>query len=518
MPPAPLRHNAQGAFPREGEMIPKRVLSLSFRARLLLGLLLVNIPVFLLFSAHEIVVVRNFAFQRELDAITSEGQFLSSEVSDALMEHDSSRLNEILHFAVLQPEIREASILDSLSTVIVSTTASLVGKQNFSQGSVPITKVKGQFYLKSFVVHGKPLNGHAPRFLQVNYSLAQASRDIASTVYWELAIDTAEIFIILLAAWFISGLLQRPLVEMRNVTDKMAVGDFSSRVTVRSYDVIGRLAGAFNNMASRLHTLTNDMKREIDTATGELTARNRELHEKHQQLQDSNRKLMELDALKSDFVSLVSHELRTPLTSIIGFAKTLKTLPLSGDQQKHYLDIIESEGKRLSSLVEEYLDISKIESGNISLQREPIKISSLIQSAVESFAGSLRKGIIVDVPDAMPEIMADANRVIRVLYNLIDNAIKYSGGSQEIIITANVKDNGIAVGVRDFGPGIDQNDIDKVFGKFYRGKDPAVTKHRGSGLGLAISKGIIEAHNGKIWCESTPGKGTKFTFFLPFQA
>jgi signal transduction histidine kinase len=117
----------------------------------------------------------------------------------------------------------------------------------------------------------------------------------------------------------------------------------------------------------------------------------------------------------------------------------------------------------------------------------------------------------------MPDIMADANLIIRVLYNLMDNAIKYSEGSQEIIITANVKDNGVAVSVRDFGPGIEPDDIEKVFGKFYRGKSQAVTKYRGSGLGLAISKGIIEAHNGKIWCESGPGKGTKFTFFLPFE-
>jgi signal transduction histidine kinase len=498
-------------------MIPKRLLTLSFRARLLLGLLLINVPMFIIFSINEIIVVRNFAFHRELDAITSNGQFLASEVSDALMEHDSSRLTEILQFAVLQPQIREASILDSQSTVIVSTTASLVGKQNFSQGSIPITKIKGRFYLKSFVIHGKPLSGRKPRFLQVNFSLANAFRDIASTVNWEIAIDTVEIIIILLAAWLISGLLQKPLVEMRNISDKIATGDFSSRVAVRSGDVIGRLAGAFNNMASRLETLTNDMQHEIDRATGELTARNTELKEKHRQLEDSNRKLRELDVLKSDFVSMVSHELRTPLTSIIGFAKTLKTLPLSGDQQKHYLDIIEAEGKRLSSLVEEYLDISKIESGNISLQRQPLKISTLIQSAVESFSISLRKSLIVDVPASTPEIMADANLIIRVLYNLIDNAIKYSGSSQEIIIAANVKDNGVAVSVRDFGPGIAQDDIDKVFGKFYRGNNQIVTKHRGSGLGLAISKGIVEAHNGKIWCESTPGKGTKFTFFLPFQ-
>jgi signal transduction histidine kinase len=498
-------------------MIPRRLLSMSFRTRLLLGLLVVNIPLFLILSVNEIIAIRNFAFQREIDAITAEGQFLAGEVSDALLEHDSTRLNEILNFAMLQPLVREVSILDSVNTVLFSTTPALVGRQNPSSEPTAISQLKSRFYLKSFIVHGKLLHGHSPRFLQVNFSLAKAYANIASTLHWEIAIDVVEILIMLLVAWFLAHFLLKPLVKITEISGKMANGDFSSRVAVKSGDVIGKLAGAFNNMASRLDTLTNDMQHEIDRATGELTARNTELKEKHRQLEDSNRKLRELDVLKSDFVSMVSHELRTPLTSIIGFAKTLKTLPLSGDQQKHYLDIIESEGKRLSSLVEEYLDISKIESGNISLQRESIRISTLIQSAVDSFSVSLRKGLIVDMPASMPDIIADSNLILRVLYNLIDNAIKYSEGSQEIIITAHVKDNGIAVSVRDFGPGIEQNDIDKVFGKFYRGKSQAVIKYRGSGLGLAISKGIIEAHNGKIWCESGPGKGTKFTFFLPFE-
>jgi signal transduction histidine kinase len=498
-------------------MIPQRLLSLSFRTRLLLGLLIVNIPMFLILSINELVVVRNFAFQRELDAISAQGQFLASEVSDALLEHDSTRLIEILNFAVLQPQIREASILDSLNTVLVSTTPALIGKQNPSQEPIAISQLKSRFYHKSFVVHGKPFGGHSPRFLQMNFSLAKAYADIASTLYWEIAIDVIEIIIILFVAWIMAGLLQNPLVEMTGISDKMANGDFSSHVVVRSNDVIGRLAGAFNNMSSRLHTLTHNMQDEIDRATGELTARNAELREKHRQLEDSNRKLRELDVLKSDFVSMVSHELRTPLTSIIGFAKTLKTLPLSADQQKHYLGIIESEGKRLSSLVEEYLDISKIESGNISLQREPTNIAALIRSTVDSFSVSLQKSIIVDLPVSIPNVMADANRIISVMHNLIDNAIKYSEESREIIVTAHDKDDGVIVSVRNFGAVIEKDDLEKVFNKFYRGKNQSSAKHHGSGLGLAIAKGIIEAHSGKIWCESEPGKGTIFTFFLPVR-
>jgi signal transduction histidine kinase len=335
--------------------------SMSYRARLLWGLLIVNIPMFIILSANEIIAIRNFAIQREITAISTEGRFLADDVTDALLDHDHARLAEILSFATSQRQIKEASILDSESMVLASTDPTLVGRKHPSGEPLTVSKIQGRTFLTSFPVHGKMLEGKGPRYLQVNYSLENAYGDIGSTLLWEVAIDFVEILIILLVAWFISGLLQKPLVELREVSDKMAMGDFSQRVKTGSHDVVGQLAAAFNNMASRLQVLTSSMQDEIDHATEELTNRNKDLHEKQAQLESSNKKLRELDALKSDFVSMVSHELRTPLTSIIGFAKTIRSLPLSGEQQKKYLDIIESEGKRLSSLVEEYLDISKIE-------------------------------------------------------------------------------------------------------------------------------------------------------------
>jgi signal transduction histidine kinase len=473
---------------------------------------------FVILSANEIVAVHNFAFQREIDAISTEGQFLASDVTDALLDHDRARVNEILSFATTQHQIREVSILDINSTVIASTDPTLVGRTHPSTEPVPVAKIRGKSFLKSFPIRGRMMDGRIPRFLQINYSFEKAYGDISSTLVWEIGIDSIEILIILLVAWFISGLLQKPLIELRDVSNLMATGDFSRRVRGGGRDIVGQLAAAFNNMASRLEVLTTSMQQEIHRATAELTSSNKYLNEKREQLEASNRKLRELDVLKSDFVSMVSHELRTPLTSIIGFAKTLRTLPLSKEQQQQYLAIIEAEGKRLSSLVEEYLDISKIESGTISLQRGLVNIATLICSAVDLFSVSQRKGFIVDLPPSMPDITADGAKIVSVLHNLMDNAIKYSGDSQEIIITAHVKEDGIAVSVRDFGPGIATDDIDKIFDKFYRGKNAATVRHRGSGLGLAIAKGIIEAHNGKIWYESLQGKGTKFSFFLPAQS
>jgi signal transduction histidine kinase len=506
-------------------MIPKRFLSLSYRAKLLLALLVVNIPIFVILSVNEIIVVRNFAFHRELDALNSDGQFLASEVTETLLEHNQNRLMEILSFAVALPQIAEVSVLDGESVVIVSTNPALIGKKKPSIEPASLSKVKGHFYLKSFPIRGTPIKGQEPKYLQINYSLEKVHADIASTILWELGIDSIEIFIILLVAWFIAGLLEKPLVEMRDVSNKMAKGDFSSVVHVRSTDVIGQLAAAFNNMASRLSVLTNNMQNEIRTATGELTKRNRELDEKRRQLEDSNKKLRELDMLKSDFVSMVSHELRTPLTSIIGFAKTLKTLRLPEEQKAQYLAIIEAEGKRLSGLVEEYLDISKIESGNFSIQKSPLDIDNLVRSSAATFplappGGMPKHRIRLDLPPAgtLPPVNADAGMLKRVLFNVIDNAVKYSDDAGEIIVSAFAEGNGVVVRVRDFGAGISSQDRGRIFEKFFRGSGSNTKQKGGTGLGLAIAKGIMDAHNGKIWCDSEVGKGTTVSIFLPLSA
>jgi two-component system sensor histidine kinase BarA len=501
-------------------MIPKRFLSLSYRAKLLLVLLIVNIPLFVILSVNEIVAVRNFAFHRELDVLSETGHLIASEVSETLVEHSPRRLPELLSVAVSQPQISEASLLDSENVVLMSTNTLLMGKKNPSPEPVSLTRTRGDFYLKSFPVQGKPISGFKPKYLQINYSLAKARSDVSTTIRWEILIDLIEIFIILFVAWLIAGFLEKPLIEMRNVSDKMATGDFSNRLQVRSTDVIGQLAAAINNMSSRLNILTNNMQDEIRSATKRLTDQNAALEDSRRDLEESNRKLRDLDVLKSDFVSMVSHELRTPLTSIIGFAKTIKTLPLPMEQKTKYLDIIEAEGKRLSGLVEEYLDISKIESGNFSIQRSPVDLDNLIRSVAAAVPLQTTQMLRLDLASSgsLPRVNADTNMLRRVLANILDNAVKYSEKQGEIIVTAFAKDNGVVMRVQDFGCGIRPEDRDKVFDKFFRGSNPAAQYKGGTGLGLAIAKGIIDAHGGKIWCDSEVGKGTTFSIFLPVSA
>ena len=246
----------------------------------------------------------------------------------------------------------------------------------------------------------------------------------------------------------------------------------------------------------------------------ELKQNHLELQEQAAQLEASRQKLMELDELKSDFVSLVSHELRTQLTSIIGFSRTLMTLPLGAEQHQTYLGIIESEGKRLAELVEEYLDMSKIEFGQKALQLAPVDIVRLVQEVVEQQSGTA-VCITTRLPTELPAVTGDVGRLKRVLLNLTDNALRYTAEGTSVVLSATLADAGLCVSVQDHGPGLTPEEAARVFEKFYRGTDSITQRSRGSGLGLTIAKGIVEAHGGRLWVESEPGHGATFRFWIP---
>ncbi|MGD0946010.1 MAG: HAMP domain-containing sensor histidine kinase [Candidatus Binatia bacterium] len=253
----------------------------------------------------------------------------------------------------------------------------------------------------------------------------------------------------------------------------------------------------------------------LELTTIELKQRHLELQEQAAQLEASRKKLMELDELKSDFVSLVSHELRTPLTSIIGFSRTLMTLPLGAEQHRRYLGIIESEGKRLAELVEEYLDMSKIESGHIALQLAPVDVVRLVHEVVEQIQSGSAVCIMTCLPAELPAVTGDVGRLKRVLLNLTDNALRYTAKGTSVIVSATAADDGPCVSVQDHGPGLTPKEAARVFEKFYRGRDSITERSRGSGLGLTIAKGIVEAHGGRLWVESEPGQGATFRFWMP---
>lgn len=295
-----------------------------------------------------------------------------------------------------------------------------------------------------------------------------------------IAITTAALLFGGFLSVFITRSITVPLSVMKKKTREIAKGDFEANLDLPSPPEIGELASALNLMCS---------------------------------------KLKEVDKMKSDFFSLMSHELRTPLTSI----KEGTNLFLEGlggeitEKQKKLLTIIAEESNRLIELVNSLLDLSKMEAGMLRYNFTRSNLLPLIQKVIIEVmplaeAKDIRIGKNIE---NLEPVTLDPERILQALRNLIGNALKFTPYGGNIIVSAHMIHNGVEVSVTDTGPGIPKEDIDTIFDKFQQVKLKGSGKIKGTGLGLAIVKHIIEKHGGRVWIESTLGKGSTFFFILP---
>ena len=232
--------------------------------------------------------------------------------------------------------------------------------------------------------------------------------------------------------------------------------------------------------------------------------------------------LEELERLRAEFLGMVSHELRTPLASIKGSAATVlgTSSPLDPAETRQFFRIIEEQADHMRDLINNLLDLTRIEAGTLSVAPEPTDVAAVIAQARDAFlSGGYRNTIEVDLLPDLPRIGADRQRVVQVLYNLFSNAAKYSREWSTIRVTAAREDLYVVFSVTDEGRGIAAEHLPRLFSKFSRIEDDDGQQIGGHGLGLAICKGIVEAHGGRIWAESDgPGRGTRFTFTIPAAA
>lgn len=472
-------------------------INLSYKTKLLLSILIVSTTMLILLTVSQITFLRNSLIERTLIRVKTVEALLNEIILENIIDKDTSSIKKSIVLITRQPFIEFISITDNNDIVILSSNNMLENKINPYKDSIDIRKVE-KIFIKSF-----PLEKDKKRYgyVQIGFSLEKVTKDLETATYRSLGIGIVALLLIIGVAWVISDKLLTPLKEMKNISDMIAKGDFSKRLNIKTKDIIGELGVSLNNMAEQLYDLTNNLNRKIKEATYEL--------------EESNKKLKELDNLKSEFVSLVSHELRTPLTAIVGFAKTNRTLNLPEKQKRKYLLIIENEGQRLASLIEDFLDISKIESGKIELDITDVDVPVLINEIVNSIKIPENIKINMNLLKDFPKLRADRNRIKQVIINIIGNALKYTPPGGKITISGEYTDENITVSIKDEGPGIKKEKLEKIFDKFYRVKDDISSEISGTGLGLAISKGIIEMHRGKIWVESEFGKGSGFIFSLP---
>lgn len=231
--------------------------------------------------------------------------------------------------------------------------------------------------------------------------------------------------------------------------------------------------------------------------------------------------LRHLDRMKTNFVATVSHELRTPLTSMIASISLLESKAMGdvNDAQMNLLAILSRNSKRLLNLINDLLDLSRMESGKVTLEMEEMDFNDIIDKCVESLGqlAAERKVDLVANPFKGDTIHADPTRVEQVVVNLVGNALKFTPEGGKVTVHSEERHGGLMVSVQDTGIGIPPDQVDKVFQKFHQGEDTMTRTFAGTGLGLAICKHIVEMHGGKIWCESESGKGSTFTFTIPAE-
>ncbi len=250
-------------------------------------------------------------------------------------------------------------------------------------------------------------------------------------------------------------------------------------------------------------------------------------------LREANKKLQETDKLKTEFLSITSHEIRAPLAAVLGFTKIIShrledvifpnvrtedsKVMMSTKKVKSGLDTITLEGERLTNLINDLLDITKIESGNTEWQVEPISLAEVVERATAITSSTFEQygiELISDVEDRLPEVMGDKNRLEQVMINLISNALKFTDKGSVLCRARKINDE-IVISVIDTGGGIPEIDQEKIFEKFKQTGAILKDRPKGTGLGLTICKEIVKQHGGKIWVESEPGKGSTFSFTLP---
>lgn len=269
-----------------------------------------------------------------------------------------------------------------------------------------------------------------------------------------------------------------------------------------------------------------DEASQVRAYSRELEQKSRELTRATAELRDANARLRELDRMKDDFISTVTHELRTPLTSIRAFSEMLHEDPkIELEQRVRFLGIIVSETVRLSRLINQILDLAKLESGRAEWTVGRVDVGELIREAADSLSALFaEKHVALDLSgvDTGLDVVADRDRLVQVMVNLLSNALKFVPAGQGIVrVGADGTAHDVRVSVADNGPGIAASDHEVIFDKFRQGSggtDVLTDKPQGTGLGLPISRQIVEYFNGRLWVESAPGAGACFRFTLPRQA
>jgi signal transduction histidine kinase len=337
--------------------------------------------------------------------------------------------------------------------------------------------------------------------------------------YWNalLAVAIVTAFLAMIAFYItIRYLIVRPLRHLHDVSDAISHGNIALRASIRTGDEFESLGVAFNRMLRHLVTIQDEL-RQVNT----------DLDAKVDQLAQLNMHLYEMNRIKSDFLATMSHELRTPLNSILGFSDVLGSIDSLDDKQKRYVQNIQKSGRMLLDMINNILDLAKIESGKMDVRLTEFSIEQVVLAQCDMARPLTEKKNIdleTDIAPGLPLLEQDQARVQQIINNLLSNAIKFTPEGGRIMVAAHRADNGdLLIRIIDTGVGIAAEDQQIIFEKFRQGKtalpggDAMTREYSGTGLGLSIVKELCRLLEGEVTVQSELGTGSAFTVRLPWK-
>ncbi len=537
------------------------------------------ILVFMLFSffvvlRHEADMLRGET-ERRGTTLASSLAIISAEAIRTFADY---QLQQNLDQFARLPDVQYALILNDRGRIVAATDRSIIGETPEDPVNLSATETTGE-RLRLLEYHdtevldvAQPILIEGRRMGTVRIGIGLDSLEAGLTQARRYLMGLT--LILLGGAIIFAGLLARrftaPLLQLATTAREVAQGNLAARAPEDYNDEIGLLGKTINRMASRLQNMLNREKTARErlqlrvhnllefagrVQTGDLSGEAPTGHEDDEmeqltmavnemvrhlkiiledersmrahleksraELEDANEKLKELDLMKSEFLNTVSHELRTPLTSIKAFAEILlDNVGEDVETQTEFLEIINKESDRLTRLINNLLDLSRIEAGRMKWEREPLDLHELVSTAINSLRGSAeKKGLVLEseIEDALPTV-GDRDKLIQVITNLLGNAIKFTSEGGTVRVEAGRKDLlTCRIAVTDSGVGIDPEHHESIFEKFSQVDSSETRDIKGSGLGLPIARSITEAHNGKLLVESQLGQGATFTVELPLE-
>jgi two-component system, NtrC family, sensor kinase len=349
----------------------------------------------------------------------------------------------------------------------------------------------------------------------VEEPLSEAYAPLRAAI-WRTAILLVTFLLLAVAtSVFLARRLVRPIESIQVAAARIGAGDLDQRIEVSTNDELGALADEFNRMAAQLQESYAGLELKVEERTRELASTLDELDEKSRELESASQH-------KSDFLANMSHELRTPLNAIIGFSQVLRDEMFGevNEKQAEYLDDVLSSANHLLSLINDVLDLSKVEAGQFELEIAPFSLrDSLERGVVMVRERATKEGVRIQLSAAadVDLVEGDERRVRQVIFNLLSNAVKFTPAGGAVDVSAQRVDGEIHISVADTGPGLAAEDRGRIFDEFQQA-GAGIRQREGTGLGLALSKRLVELHGGRIWVDSDLGHGSTFVFTLPVEA